>query len=78
MRGECISCQSNKCTVMGYYADKYRGRGSMYLATNADSPYCGYHHLIEMHVSTDSVKTAGEIAVGIKEVTNNKPKPITE
>ena len=62
---------------MGYYADKYKGRGNMYLTTNPKSPYCGYHHLFEIQVTSDSAKTAGEIAISIDQVTNNEPKPLT-
>lgn len=48
---------------MGYWADKYPGRGTVYLGTNAEKPYCGHHHIFEMKTAMDAPKTAGEIAI---------------
>jgi hypothetical protein len=69
-----MSCENNKCSVMGYYADKYKGRGQMFLATNSDRPYCGFHHLFELHVSSNAAKTAGEVKITIPD---NPTKTIT-
>jgi hypothetical protein len=59
---------------MGYNSDKYMGRGKLFLATNSDAPYCGFHHLFEMGIASDSPKTAGEVNLIIPE---NQPKTIT-
>jgi hypothetical protein len=50
---------------MGYYADQYKARGSMYLATNMASPYCGYHHFFELAVSDKSEKNSGDLFLTI-------------
>ena len=73
-RGECTSCDNNKCSVMGYFADQYKGRGKMYLLTNPKEPFCGYHHYFEMKISADSPKTAGEIQLI---VADNSPVKLT-
>ena len=35
----------------------------MYLLTNGEYPYCGYHHTLEMEISPTSPKTKGKILV---------------
>lgn len=38
------------CGNMGYYADKSRGRGQMYLTTRDEEPFCGKNnHFIANH-----------------------------
>jgi hypothetical protein len=59
---------------MGYYADKFKGRGTMFLDTNAETPYCGIHHMFEMTVSANSNKTAGDLVLSFKTDTNNSTK----
>ena len=61
--GQCFSCSNDKCSAMGYYTYNFRGRGSMYLKTTVDAPFCGYHHKFELQVSSSSQKTAGEILI---------------
>jgi hypothetical protein len=73
-RGECVSCESNRCSVMGYDAISYPGRGTFYLLTNGDTPFCGYHHLFEVKLDENSSKTAGEI---ILQIEKNSPKAMT-
>jgi hypothetical protein len=74
-QGECVSNENNKFSVMGYHSNKYKGRGKMFLSTNSDRPFCGYHHIFELKVASDSNKTAGEIKINIPD---NQPKQITE
>ena len=31
----------------------------MYLITNGEFPYCGYHHTIELNINPNSPKTKG-------------------
>ncbi|XP_071953357.1 pancreatic triacylglycerol lipase-like [Antedon mediterranea] len=40
--GNCTDCGPSGCPEMGYYSDTYnnRARGTFYLRTNEDSPYC--------------------------------------
>ncbi|KAL5017075.1 hypothetical protein ScPMuIL_006664 [Solemya velum] len=38
--GNCSSCGSNGCPVMGYYADRTHNAGSFYLRTNSRAPFC--------------------------------------
>lgn len=57
---------------MGYWADKHPGRGNVYLATNADEPFCGHHHVFELKVSDDAPKTAGEVAIAFPTSTTDR------
>jgi hypothetical protein len=75
--GECTSCADNKCSQMGYYADKFKARGTMYLNTNTEKPFCGIHHLFEMTVSSNSNKTAGDLVLSFKANSNNSTKITT-
>lgn len=63
---------------MGYNADKHPGRGTFYLSTNADSPFCGNHHIFQIKMASTAVKTAGEIAIAFPKSTIDKTfKPLT-
>lgn len=62
-RADCSSCANNKCSAMGYFTLNFKGRGSMYLKTTLNSPFCGYHHKFELSVSPSSPKSAGEILI---------------
>lgn len=62
--GACLSCKNNACAVMGYNSDKDKTkRGVFYLSTNDNNQFCGHHYLVEIKVSSDSPKTAGEIGI---------------
>lgn len=74
--GECISCAGNKCSQMGYHADNFKGRGTMFLKTNSEFPYCGHHHMFEMYISSSSPKTAGDLLILVDGETNNSTKEI--
>lgn len=59
-KGECFKCEEQGCPQMGYYADKFKNRGTYYLTTNDQSPFCGSLHFAEMFVSPKMDKTAGD------------------
>lgn len=46
-KGHCLQCDGD-CPHMGYDADKSTARGSMYLSTQAASPYCNYHYQLNI------------------------------
>lgn len=40
--GQCFPCpEGNQCSNMGYYADKAKGRGTQFLVTREEEPFCG-------------------------------------
>ena len=41
--GACFSCNSKlgECGQLGYYSDRAPGRGSLYLLTRDEEPFCG-------------------------------------
>ncbi len=42
IEGKCFPCDNIKdCSNMGYYADKFSGRGTLYLLTREEEPFCG-------------------------------------
>jgi len=42
LEGDCFPCvDAERCSNMGYYADRSAGRGVMYLATREEEPFCG-------------------------------------
>ncbi|XP_034094369.1 endothelial lipase [Gymnodraco acuticeps] len=51
-KGICLSCRKNRCNNIGYNTRNLRKRRSvkMYLKTNADTPFGGYHYQMKMHV----------------------------
>ncbi|XP_071118191.1 pancreatic lipase-related protein 2-like [Haliotis cracherodii] len=51
-RGRCLSCLGNQCSKMGYHADASPGRGSLFLNTQASSPFCSYHYMV--NISSDN------------------------
>lgn len=61
---------------MGYFTDQYKTRGTLYLSTNAEEPFCGHGHVLELRISEDSPKTNGDILFKVKGTTNNVFKSI--
>lgn len=42
IEGKCFPCtEERKCGNMGYYADRSKGRGQLYLVTRDEEPFCG-------------------------------------
>ncbi|CAF0740905.1 unnamed protein product [Adineta steineri] len=63
--GKCFTCPASGCAQMGFHSIYSLGRGDMYLTTKSVSPFCGYHHSIELTIAHDMPKTSGEIYVAI-------------
>ncbi len=76
-KGECTSCDNNKCALMGYNSNNLNhfNGGSMFLNTNPNSPFCGYHHLFEIKVSSQSRLATGDIKLKINSDDSNILKP---
>ena len=46
-QGECFSCANGKeCGRLGYYSNQAKGRGSLYLLTRDEEPFCGTWNII--------------------------------
>ncbi len=75
-KGECTSCENNKCAIMGYNSNDFVNGGSMYLNTNPATPFCSYHHIFEIKVSPQSRQATGDISIKINADTSNIIKPI--
>ena len=48
----------------------------MYLVTNSEFPYCGYHHMFEVDIDAASPKTKGDLTIAFDAETNNQAKTI--
>ncbi|XP_013414568.1 pancreatic triacylglycerol lipase-like [Lingula anatina] len=61
-RGECLDCSwsTGGCSQMGYYADKYKVTGNLYLKTISSSPYCGFNYAVEVTLSNS---TKGQVKI---------------
>ena len=40
-KGNCLRCYDGGCSQMGYNADQFSARGSLFLETKNASSYCG-------------------------------------
>ncbi|XP_030768276.1 uncharacterized protein LOC115891834 isoform X2 [Sitophilus oryzae] len=64
--GKCFPCSDErKCGNMGYYADRSKGRGQLYLITRDEEPFCAHQYLVKIE-STPSpvpVKSYGKIQI---------------
>ncbi|XP_039295518.1 LOW QUALITY PROTEIN: uncharacterized protein LOC111056619 [Nilaparvata lugens] len=55
LAGNCFPCtDQDNCGNMGYYADKAKGRGTLYLVTRDEEPFCANQYLARVE-STPSV-----------------------
>nr|XP_023021516.1 uncharacterized protein LOC111509893 [Leptinotarsa decemlineata] len=64
--GKCFPCtDERKCGNMGYYADRSKGRGQLYLITRDEEPFCAhqYHVKLETTSSPIPVKSYGKIQI---------------
>jgi hypothetical protein len=61
---------------MSYNSNDFVNGGSMYLNTNSASPFCGYHHIFELQVSSESKQATGDITIKINSDSSNIIKPI--
>ncbi|KAL5016355.1 hypothetical protein ScPMuIL_005944 [Solemya velum] len=62
-RGECMDCGTSGCAQMGYYADQYATRASLYLDTNARAPYCGFMYNVKVKHRANGASTDGKLFV---------------
>jgi len=47
LEGKCFPCNGDRrCGNMGYYADRSNGRGTLFLITREEEPFCGKQHLL--------------------------------
>ncbi|KAL1464239.1 hypothetical protein WDU94_003905, partial [Cyamophila willieti] len=52
LEGNCFNCTDPaKCSNMGYYADKSAGRGTLYLLTRDEEPFCAHQYLVKVQSS---------------------------
>lgn len=64
LQGDCFPCNGDRqCGNMGYYADKSNGRGTLFLITREEEPFCAhqYHVRIDNSASTAPVTSYGKI-----------------
>ncbi|CAH1184971.1 unnamed protein product [Phyllotreta striolata] len=64
--GKCFPCTDERvCGNMGYYADRSKGRGQLYLITRDEEPFCAhqYHVKLETSQSPVPVKSYGKIQI---------------
>lgn len=62
--GRCSHCGNRPCPLMGYHADKNFGaRGSFYLNTTDQSPYCGHHYFVTLTLDQHMEDVDGTISV---------------
>ncbi|XP_050293275.1 uncharacterized protein LOC126733886 [Anthonomus grandis grandis] len=66
LAGKCFPCSGDsKCGNMGYYADRSKGRGQLYLITREEEPFCAHQYLVRIETSPSPlpVKSYGKIQV---------------
>lgn len=52
LEGKCFPCQNFRdCNNMGYYADKFPGRGTLYLLTRDEEPFCANQYMVKIENS---------------------------
>ncbi|KAF6197980.1 hypothetical protein GE061_007725 [Apolygus lucorum] len=56
LAGQCFPCPQGKgCPNMGYYADATKARGTLYLVTRDEEPFCAHQYLVKIESSPSSV-----------------------
>ncbi|XP_057658000.1 uncharacterized protein LOC130894953 isoform X1 [Diorhabda carinulata] len=66
LNGKCFPCtEERQCGNMGYYADRSKGRGQLYLITREEEPFCAhqYHVKIESSSSPVLIKSYGKLQI---------------
>lgn len=51
MAGKCFPCEGVDCGNMGYYADKSKGRGQLFLMTREEEPFCAHQYNVKINSS---------------------------
>ncbi|XP_076462116.1 pancreatic lipase-related protein 2-like [Babylonia areolata] len=62
-RGECLDCGQTGCSELGLYADQHSARGTRYLKTRDDSPYCGFHYSVTIETAAGGRDSSGQLSV---------------
>nr|KAG5708265.1 hypothetical protein BaRGS_021199 [Batillaria attramentaria] len=62
-RGDCHTCPSSGCPVMGDEADKTSARGSFYLTTTPTAPFCGQEYHVQVKLSDTPVHANGRLNI---------------
>ncbi|KAF5273781.1 hypothetical protein FQA39_LY00896 [Lamprigera yunnana] len=56
LEGRCFPCTDTRnCGNMGYYADRWNGRGQLYLITRDEEPFCAHQYKINIQSSTTDI-----------------------
>ncbi|XP_014250894.1 inactive pancreatic lipase-related protein 1-like [Cimex lectularius] len=59
LAGQCFPCPQGKtCPNMGYYADVTKARGTLYLVTREEEPFCAHQYLVRVESSPSSLPVA--------------------
>lgn len=64
--GACFTCgEDNKCGQLGYYSDEAPGRGSLYLLTREEEPFCGNQFKINVMFTSSRgpIQTYGRLQI---------------
>ena len=80
---ECFDCGKNgqECGRLGYYSNLAKGRGSLYLMTREEDPFCGkkffsFFFVKESTLSNSTCSIGGKIQIFKKHVFNFYRNPI--
>lgn len=64
LRGDCFPCEDPAdCSYMGYYSDRSKARGKMFLMTRQTEPFCANQYKIIVNSSAGLDSTWGKIEV---------------
>ncbi|XP_063923579.1 uncharacterized protein LOC135137772 [Zophobas morio] len=56
LSGKCFPCTDERsCGNMGYYADRSKGRGQLYLITRDEEPFCAHQYNVKIETSPSAV-----------------------
>ncbi|KAB0794450.1 hypothetical protein PPYR_11289 [Photinus pyralis] len=56
LEGNCFPCTDEReCGNMGYYADRWHGRGQLFLITREEEPFCAHQYKINIKTSSTDV-----------------------
>ncbi|KAJ4450331.1 hypothetical protein ANN_01751 [Periplaneta americana] len=82
LEGDCFPCNGERrCGNMGYYADRSNGRGTLFLITREEEPFCAhqYHVRVESSLHPEPLTSYGKIQltlIGNSEI--NETFPLTQ
>ncbi|KAH9382403.1 hypothetical protein HPB48_005549 [Haemaphysalis longicornis] len=61
-KGDCFPCERPAdCSYMGYFADRSKARGRMFLMTRHDEPFCASQYKLIVNSSADQEPSWGKI-----------------